>query len=91
MSYRFNKKALKELIKIGLPFSFWETSIHPSGLQPKRLGIFLDGVAALGLFSVAYFMRSAMNALPMSIWQVLTPRVVTALAEMGACATPTLG
>ena len=44
----------------------------------------LSGVSALGLFSVAVVMRGAINSVPMSIWQVLTPRVVTALARDGS-------
>ena len=35
VNYRFDKKVLWELIRIGLPFSFWGTFIHPSGLQRK--------------------------------------------------------
>jgi O-antigen/teichoic acid export membrane protein len=85
VTYRFNSKALSELIKIGLPFSFWgslETSVWTA--TESALVLSLDGVTALGLFSVAYVMRRAMNSLPMAIWQVLTPRVVTALARDGS-------
>jgi len=85
VSYRFDTKALGELIKIGLPFSFWGnlyTSVWTA--TESALVLFLSGVSALGLFSVAVVLESAMNSLPMAIWQVLTPRVVTALARDGS-------
>jgi len=82
VSYRFDAKALRELFKIGLPFSFWG-SLYTSAwvATESTLILSLSGVAALGLFSVAYAMRSAMNSLPIAVWQVLTPRVVTNLAR----------
>ena len=85
VSYRFNAKALRELIKIGLPFSFWgnlETSIWIA--TESALVLSLSGVSALGLFSVAAVIRGAANALPMSTLQVLMPRVVTNLARDGS-------
>jgi hypothetical protein len=85
VSYRFDTKALSELFKIGLPFSFWGnlyTSVWTA--TESALVLFLGGVSALGLFSVAVVMRSAMNGVPMSVWQVLTPRVVTTLARDGS-------
>jgi len=85
VSHRFDAKALKELIRMGLPFSFWgnlETSIWTA--TESALVLSLSGVSALGLFSVAYTIRGAMDSLPLSIWQVLTPRVVTALARDGS-------
>jgi O-antigen/teichoic acid export membrane protein len=83
--YRFDTKALKELIKIGLPFSFWGnlyTSVWTA--TESALVLSLSGVSALGLYSVATVLGSAVNSLPMAIWQVLTPRVVTALARDGS-------
>ncbi|HET6365178.1 MAG TPA: hypothetical protein VFG02_09020 [Nitrospirota bacterium] len=85
VSYRFDTKALWELIKIGLPFSFWGnlyTSFWTA--TESAMVLSLSGVSALGLFSVAAVMGSAVNALPMAIWQVLTPRVVTAFARDGS-------
>lgn len=85
VSYRFDTKALWELIKIGLPFSFWGnlyTSVWTA--TESAMVLSLSGVSALGLFSVAAVMGSAVNALPMAIWQVLTPRVVTAFARDGS-------
>ena len=85
VSYRFDTKALRELIKIGLPFSFWgnlETSIWIA--TESALVLSLSGVSALGLFSVAAVIRGAANALPMSTLQVLMPRVVTNLARDGS-------
>jgi O-antigen/teichoic acid export membrane protein len=82
VAYRFDTKALGELIKIGLPFSFWG-SLYTCvwSATESALVLSLGGVTALGLFSVAYSLRGAMNSLPMAVWQVLTPRVVTAFAR----------
>ena len=58
VSYRFDTKALRELIKIGLPFSFWGnlyTSVWTA--TESALVLSLGGVSALGLFSVAAVMR----------------------------------
>lgn len=85
VSYRFDTKALRELIKIGLPFSFWGnlyTSVWTA--TESALVLSLSGVSALGLFSVAAVMRGALDSLPMAILQVLTPRVVTAFARDGS-------
>jgi O-antigen/teichoic acid export membrane protein len=85
VKYCIDAKTLKELIKIGLPFSFWgnlETSIWVA--TENALVLSLSGISALGLFSVAIVMRGAVNSLPMAIWQVLTPRVVTTLAQDGS-------
>jgi hypothetical protein len=73
---------LGELVRIGLPFSFWG-SLYTSVWVATESALVLSfgGVTALGLFSVAYALRSAMNSLPMAVWQVLTPRVVTAFAR----------
>ena len=85
MTYRFNTKPMSELLKIGLPFSFWG-SLYTSvwAATESALVLSLGGVSALGLFSVAVVMRGAMNALPMAMWQVLTPRVVTVFARDGS-------
>jgi O-antigen/teichoic acid export membrane protein len=85
VTYRLNPKALGELIKIGLPFSIWGniyTSVWVA--TESALVLSLCGATALGLFSVAYAMRSAMNSIPLAVWQVLTPRVVTAFAQDGS-------
>jgi O-antigen/teichoic acid export membrane protein len=85
MSYRFDPKALKELVKIGLPFSLWG-NLYTSFWSATEcaLVLSLSGVSALGLFSVASVMGGAVNSLPMAVWQVLTPRVVTSLARDGS-------
>ncbi len=85
VSYRFDTKALRELIKIGLPFSFWGnlyTSVWTA--TESTLVLSLSGVSALGLFSIAAVMRVAIDSLPMAMSQVLTPRVVTAFARDGS-------
>ncbi|MEN6373150.1 MAG: hypothetical protein ABFD75_00035 [Smithella sp.] len=85
VAYHFDIKALKEVIKIGFPFGFWG-ALYTTGwfATESALILSLDGVNGLGLFSVAYALRSAMNSLPMAIWQVLTPRVVTNFARDGS-------
>lgn len=85
VTYRFDTKALKELIKIGLPFSIWGnlyTSVWAA--TEGALVLSLGGTVALGLFSVATVMAGAINALPMAIWQVLLPRVVTSYSRDGS-------
>lgn len=85
MRYRFEPAALKELVKIGLPFSLLGnlyTSVWTA--TECALVLSLSGVSALGLFSVATVMGGAVNSLPMAVWQVLTPRVVTGLARDGS-------
>ncbi len=85
IKYRFKPEVLFDLIKIGLPFSFWGniyTSVWVA--SESALVFYLDGTSALGLFTVAVVMRSAMSTLPNSIWQVLTPRVVTSYAKDGS-------
>ncbi|MFZ0927698.1 MAG: hypothetical protein WAN11_03810 [Syntrophobacteraceae bacterium] len=85
VSYRFDTKTLRELIRIGLPFSFWGglyTSVWAA--TESALVLSLGGVSALGLFSVAVVMAGAVSSLPNAVWQVLTPRVVTNLAREGS-------
>jgi len=85
IKYRFDTKALGELIKIGFPFCFWGSLYTCFWTATEgALVLSLSGVSALGLFSVAAVMGSAMNALPIAISQVLTPRVVTNLARDGS-------
>jgi O-antigen/teichoic acid export membrane protein len=85
VTYRFNAKALGELLKIGLPFSFWGSLYTSSWFATESaLVLSLGGVTALGLFSIAYALRSAMNSFPEAVWQVMLPRVVTNLARDGS-------
>lgn len=80
--YRVKPKVLWDLIKIGLPFSFWGNLYTSAWIATESaLVLSLSGVTSLGLFFVAVVMRNAVNSIPMSIWQVLTPRVVTSFAK----------
>lgn len=90
MPYRFNRKALKEVIQIGLPFSFWG-SLYTSiwNATESALMVYLGGVTGLGLFAVAVVMREGMSVLPQSVFQVLTPRVVEAFAREGSVRSAT--
>ena len=84
VTYRFNSKALGEIIKMGLPYSIWGTLYTSVWVATENALILkFSGVTALGLFSAAYAMRTAMNSLPEVVWQVLTPRVVANLARDG--------
>lgn len=85
VSYRFDTKALSELLKIGLPFSFWGNLYFAAWYATESaLILFLGGVTALGLYSIAYVLRGAMNSLPLVVSQVLSPRVVTSFAQDGS-------
>jgi O-antigen/teichoic acid export membrane protein len=85
IKYSFDTNALRELIKIGLPFCFWGSLYTCFWTATEgALVLSLSGVSALGLFAVAAVMGSAVNSLPMAIWQVMTPRVVTNLARDGS-------
>ena len=83
--YRFNIKVLRDLIKVGLPFSLWG-NLYTSAWVASESALILHygGTGALGLFSVGYAIRNAMNAIPIAVWQVLTPRVVTCYAQDGS-------
>ena len=85
VSYRFDTKAFRELIGIGLPFSFWG-NLYSSVWTATESALVLSfgSISDLGLFSVAIIMGGAVNSLPMAIWQVLTPRVITNLAREGS-------
>ena len=85
VNYHFDTRALWELIKIGLPFSFWGSLYTNIWVATEcALILSLGGTTSLGLFSVAIVIRSAVNSLPMAIRQVLTPSVVTAHAQEGS-------
>lgn len=79
---RLDWKALKEVIGVGLPFSLWG-SLYTSvwAATESSLMLALGGMRGLGLFAVASVMREGMNVLPMSVYHVLTPRVVEAYAR----------
>lgn len=83
--YRFNLKVLMEVVRIGLPFSFWG-SLYTSvwaGTE-SALMLSLGGRTGLGLFAVASVIREGMNVLPQSVYHVMTPRVVEAYAREGS-------
>lgn len=83
--YRFNAESLWDLIKIGLPFSFYGnlyTSVWVA--TESSLVLYFCDESSLGLLAVAVVIRSAVNSLPAAVWQVLTPRVVTSFAKEGS-------
>jgi hypothetical protein len=83
--YRLDATALRELITIGLPFNVWG-SLYTSfwAASESALVLSLSGVSALGLFSVATVIGSAVNTVTMAVGQVLSPRIVTAFARDGS-------
>lgn len=82
--YQLDWKALRELVKIGLPFTFWG-SLYTSiwSATESALMLSLGGLGGLGLFAVASVIRDGMIVLPQSVYQVMTPRVVEAYAREG--------
>jgi len=83
--YRLDWKALGEVVRVGLPFSFWG-SLYTSiwSATESALMLSMGGLKGLGLFAVASVMRDGMNVLPQSVYQVMTPRVVEAYAREGS-------
>ncbi len=85
VKYGLNIKALRGLIRLGFPLSFWGnlyTSIWTA--TEGALVLSLAGVTSLGLYSVAAVISAAVNSVPLAVWQVLTPRVVTTFARDGS-------
>jgi len=84
VTYRFDMKSFRELVVIGLPFSFWG-SLYSSfwTATESALVLYLCDVSSLGLFSVAVVMRGAMESLPTAMWQVFAPRIIAAFARDG--------
>jgi len=86
--YRMDRRALGEVVRVGLPFSLWgslNTSIWLA--TESALMLSLGGLTGLGLFAVAVVIRDGLNVLPQSVYQVLTPRVVEAYAREGSVRT----
>jgi O-antigen/teichoic acid export membrane protein len=80
--YRLDTKALSEVVKIGLPLSFWgsiNTSIWTA--TESALMLYLGGVTGLGLFAAATLLREGINILPQAVNQVMLPRVVEGFAR----------
>ncbi len=82
---RTDWQELMEVVRVGLPFSLWGslyTSIWTA--TESALMFSLGGLTGLGLFAVAVVIRDGMNVLPLSVYQVMTPRVVEAYAREGS-------
>ena len=80
--FRFDAKALGEVVRIGFPFSFWG-SLYSSVWTATESALMLSfgGVTGLGLFAVAAVLREGMNFFPQAVNQVMIPRVVEAFAR----------
>ena len=84
VTYRIDGKALSEVIRTGMPLSFWgtlDTSIWAA--TENALLLYLGGITGLGLFSVAVAIRDGMNLLPQAVSQVVSPKVVEAFGRDG--------
>ena len=84
VKYLFNVKEFQEIVKVGLPFSFWG-SLYTSiwFAVESTLMLYFGGLTGLGYFSVAVAMREGMNVLPMAVYQVLSPKIVAAFSRDG--------
>jgi O-antigen/teichoic acid export membrane protein len=81
---RFDARALKDVIKVGLPFSLWgslDTSLWVA--TESALILYFAGTRALGLFAVAVAIREVLVVLPQAVHQVLAPRLVESFAREG--------
>ncbi len=83
--HRLDWRELGEVVRVGLPFSFWG-SLYTSvwAATESALMLSLGGLTGLGLFAVSAVMRDGMIVLPHSVYQVLTPRVIEAYAREGS-------
>lgn len=84
MAYRFDIQVLKDVIKVGLPFSFWgnlDTSLWFA--TESALILYWGGTSALGLFAVAFSLREGLSVLPLAAQQVLSPRLVESFSREG--------
>ncbi len=85
INYHFNVKELLELIRIGLPLSFWGSLYTSFWVATESTLMFsLAGVIPLGFLSVAVLIREAINTLPRVIRQVFAPRVISSYAQDGS-------
>jgi len=84
MPLHFDFNALKEVVRIGMPFCFWGTLDTSLWLAAEySLMLKFGGVVAVGLFSVAVIIRESLSILPQSVHQVFMPRVVESYARLG--------
>jgi O-antigen/teichoic acid export membrane protein len=84
VSYRFDIKAIRDLVRIGLPFSFWgnlESSLWLA--TESALVLYFGGKAVLGLFVVAVALREGLSVLPLAVHQVLAPHFIESFARDG--------
>ncbi len=88
----FDFAALKELVRIGLPLSFWGTLYTTLWMAAEySLMLHYGGVTAVGLFSVAVIMRESLSILPYAVHQVVQPRFFEAAAREGGVSEMTRG
>lgn len=81
---KFDFFIFKDILKIGLPLCFWQSINTSLWLAAETtLMLYLGGVKALGLFSVAIVCRVSVSALPQAIFQVLKPRIAEAYGRKG--------
>lgn len=84
MPLHFDFVALRQVVRIGIPLSFWGT-LYTSIWWAAEYSLMLQfgGLTAVGLFAVAVIMRESLSILPQSFCQVITPRVIESYARQG--------
>ncbi len=84
MPLHFDFTALKEVVKVGMPYYFWGALYFPFWLAVEySLMLRFGGLKAVGLFSVAVVLREGLSILPQAVYQVLTPRAIENYARQG--------
>ena len=85
MPLKFDFKALKGVVSIGLPLCFWGTldSSLWMALENSYLLKF-GGIKELGLFSVVFVLREGLSVLTRAVHQVLAPRIIEKFAREGS-------
>ncbi len=84
ISLRFDFVTFKEVVRIGLPLSFWGTLYTSLWMAAEySLMLHFGGVKGVGLFAVAVIIRESLSILPQSVHQVFMPRVVESYAREG--------
>jgi O-antigen/teichoic acid export membrane protein len=81
---KFDFKAFKEVVRIGMPFCFWGTLNTSLWLATEySLMLHFAGVKEVGLFAVAVVLRESMNILPKAVQMVFAPRVIESFGREG--------
>lgn len=84
VSLEFNRAALWDVMKIGLPLFLWSSIYNQLWLAVESTMIHnFGGATALGYFAVAIIVKESICILPQAFNQVLMPRIVEAYSKSG--------